>query len=88
MRCCANCQKYQNDVCTEDGSFVTEGGVCDKWRYHYEPLVFAVERMRKAQKARNDTLSSMQERQECEAYVDKRIESIKTKGEIAHGIRD
>ena len=81
-RCCGNCQKYQNDVCTEDGSFATESGVCDKWRYHYEPLVFAVERMRRAQKARCDTLSSMQERRECEAYVDKLIEDIKTKGEL------
>jgi len=82
MRCCANCQKYRNDTCTEDGSFATEGGVCDKWKYQYEPLVFAVERMRRAQKARCDTRAAVVDRDECEAYVDKMIENIKTKGEL------
>ena len=82
MRHCGNCQKFQNDTCTEDGSFATEAGVCGKWRYHYEPLVFAVERMRKAQKAKCVTHRQMQEREECEEYVDKMIERIEKTGEL------
>lgn len=81
MRHCGNCQKYQNDRCTEDGGFATERGVCDKWRYHYEPLVFAVQRMRRAQKARNKDWKQLQEQSEYEAVVDKMLESIETEGD-------
>ena len=81
-RHCGNCQKFQNDTCTEDGSFATEAGVCDKWKYHYEPLVFAVARMRKAQKAKGLTLRQTQDQKECEKYVDDMLEKIEKTGEI------
>ncbi|MBQ7649586.1 MAG: hypothetical protein IJS15_01430 [Victivallales bacterium] len=82
MRVCADCQKFRNDVCTEDGAFATPGGTCDKWRYRYEPLVFAVERMRKAQKAKCDTRAAVIDRDECEKYVDDMLREIEETGEI------
>jgi len=57
MRICADCQRFQNDTCTEDGTFATPGGTCDRWKYRYEPLVFAVRRMRRAQTAKGPTMS-------------------------------
>lgn len=82
MRICANCAKNQNDTCTEDGMFVSGGGTCDKWQYHYEPLVFAVERMRKAQKGKTNTRALRQNLEECERRVDAMIENINTKGDM------
>lgn len=82
MRHCGNCQKFRNDTCTEDGSFATESGVCDKWRYQYEPLVFAVRRMRRAQTAKGPTMSQAQEARECEKYVDDMLREIEETGEL------
>ena len=79
MRTCNDCQRHQNGVCTETG--FAPAGVCDKWRYRYEPLVFAVKRMRRAQKARNKDWKQLQEQSEDEAVVDKMLESIETEGD-------
>ena len=62
--------------------FASDGGTCDKWRYRYEPLVFAVRRMRRAQKARNKDWKLLQEQSELEKRVDAMLESIETTGEI------
>ncbi len=82
MRICADCQKFQNDLCTEDGTFASAGGTCDKWKYRYEPLVFAVRRMRKAQKAKGLTLRQAQNQKECEKYVDDMLREIEETGEL------
>lgn len=82
MKICRDCQKFQNGICTEDGMFASDGGTCDKWRYRYEPLVFAVRRMRRAQKARNKDWKLLQEQSELEKRVDAMLESIETTGEI------
>lgn len=76
MKICRDCQKFQNGVCTEDGMFASDGGTCDKWRYRYEPLVFAVERMRRIQRKRNKDWKDHQEQGECEQVVDKMIQEI------------
>ena len=88
MRICGNCVKYQCGKCTESGTAVVASEVCDKWRYQYEPLVFAVARMRKAQKAKGLTLKQAQNQKECEKYVDDMLEQIEKTGEIAYGLRD
>lgn len=82
MRHCGNCQRYRNDRCAEDGGFATERGVCGKWRYQYEPLVFAVQRMRRAQKAAGKDWRQLQGQRECEALVDKYLADIEATGEI------
>ena len=82
MKICADCQKFQNDVCTEDGTFASSGGTCEKWKYRYEPLVFAVERMRKAQKAKGLTVKQAQNVKECEKYVDDMLREIEETGEL------
>ena len=82
MKICRDCQKFQNGICTEDGMFASDGGTCDKWRYRYEPLVFAVRRMRRAQKAKPKSLWHSQEVAELEKYVDAMLESIEKEGEI------
>ena len=76
MKICRDCQKFQNGICTEDGMFASDGGSCDKWRYRYEPLVFAVERMRRIQLKRNKDWKDLQEQGECEQVVDKMINDI------------
>lgn len=82
MKICRDCQKFQNGICTEDGMFASDGGTCDKWRYRYEPLVFAVERMRRIQRKRNKDWKDKQEQAECEQALDRMLESIKNEGEI------
>ena len=82
MRHCGNCQKFQNDTCTEDGCFAVAGGTCERWQYHYEPLVFAVQRMRRLQKLKSPTRIQAEDRRECEAYVDRMIESLENRGEL------
>ena len=82
MKICRDCQKFQNGICTEDGMFASDGGTCDKWRYRYEPLVFAVERMRRVQRKKNKDWKDHQEQGEFEQVVDKMLESIKNEGEI------
>ncbi|MBR4222227.1 MAG: hypothetical protein IKR81_13790 [Victivallales bacterium] len=82
MRHCCDCQKYQNGLCTETGRVPCPSASCDKWRYRYEPLVFAVKRMRRAQKATHKDWKQLQEQSEYEAVVDKMLESIETEGEI------
>ena len=82
MRICADCQKFQNDLCTEDGTFAAPGGTCEKWKYRYEPLVFAIRRMRKAQTAKGVTASHAQNVKECEKYVDDMLREIEETGEL------
>ena len=82
MRICADCQRFRNDICTEDGTFATAGGTCGKWKYRYEPLVVAVRRMRRAQTAKALTMSQAQEVKECEKYVDDMLREIEETGEL------
>ena len=82
MKTCRDCQKFQNGVCTEDGSFAADGGTCEKWKYRYEPLVFAVARMRRLQKAKSRDWKTEQEQKECERRVDVLLEDIETNGEL------
>jgi hypothetical protein len=76
-RICRDCQKFQNGICTEDGMFAYDGGSCEKWRYRYEPLVFAVERMRRVQKAAAKDWKTLQEQTEDELVVDRMLERIR-----------
>ena len=82
MKICRDCQKFQNGICTEDGMFASDGGTCDRWRYRYEPLVFLAARMRRAQRKKAKDWRDRQEQAECEAALDRMLESIKNEGEI------
>lgn len=82
MKTCSDCQKMQNGICTETGRVPHPSASCDKWRYRYEPLVFAVERMRRIQRKRNKDWKDHQEQGECEQVVDKMLENIEKEGEI------
>ena len=82
MRTCNNCQKYQNGLCTETGRVPCPSASCDRWRYQYEPLVFAVKRMRQAQKAKGLSLKQAQNQKECEKYVDDMLREIEETGEL------
>lgn len=82
MKICRDCQKFQNGICTEDGMFASDGGTCDRWRYRYEPLVFLAARMRRIQRKKAKDWRDRQEQAECEAALDRMLESIKNEGEI------